>query len=313
MDCRTAHSHLSAYLDRALPVPMRERLDTHLGVCLPCRRELAQLQTVISWVRDLPAVEPSPVFLQKLCERVEDIPRRFALRFFRRLSGALPLQVAAAVVLAVSTVVLLRMVPQIGQQQTQSNEPSPRVAPQISRGRNVAPAAEGPPFDHMPQELGPALIPLVQVPAARPALTWREEPRQSTRGRPGLSFLSIPRGEAEISELTLRATDPLQAAQHMAEALRRVGGAPLEPQRIAPPMGSAVQGPLKVTISLPAEHYQPLLEAIRQLPGTIVAEERILRVGRELWQGMGSSPWRAEYPQETAVPQFTLVITILPR
>jgi predicted anti-sigma-YlaC factor YlaD len=68
MDCRTVHDHLSAYLDRVLPLQIWERLDTHVRRCARCRREFTQLQTVTAWVRNLPRIEPSPTFRQQVCQ-----------------------------------------------------------------------------------------------------------------------------------------------------------------------------------------------------------------------------------------------------
>jgi len=74
-----------------------------------------------------------------------------------------------------------------------------------------------------------------------------------------------------------------------------------------------MRGRVKVAISLPADRHQPVLEALRHFPGASVAEERTVRIGRGRGQGLSTSAWLAESRQEIPTPQYTLVITILPR
>lgn len=319
MDCRTAHDHLSAYLDHAVPAATREVLDDHLGACPRCRRELTQLQTVMAWVRDLPTIEPSPSFLQEVRERVEHISRRSPVPFFRRLAGVLPLQVAAVVLLAVSTVLLFQMTPQVWQRRTRQIEPAARIEPQTTRERTLAPAFEAPLFEQMPEELAPPLAPLVHAPAARPVFTLREEPLRTAQEQPGMSMLVRLQPERRASELTafpsviLWAADPIQAAQQVSELAPRVGGALLEPRGIATRAGRISRGPVHVALSIAPDRYQALLDGIRQLPDTTVVEERVAFIGREVWQGPSTSTFLPEHPLEAPIPRFTLVITILPR
>jgi hypothetical protein len=79
------------------------------------------------------------------------------------------------------------------------------------------------------------------------------------------------------------------------------------------PAGYASRGPVKVTLTLGAERYQALLEAIRQLPGTQLTEERMTFISRELRPAPGGSLRHIDYAQTSMTPQMTLVITILPR
>jgi len=123
MDCQTVHDHLSIYLDHGVPLRTRLVLDQHLESCPQCCHELARLHTITAWVRDFPLIEPSPMFLQHVREQVERLPHRSKLSFFRRLAGALPLQVAAALLVVVSAALVWQMTPHVQQGQVQEANP----------------------------------------------------------------------------------------------------------------------------------------------------------------------------------------------
>lgn len=96
MDCQTVETRLSAYIDRALARPTRQQLDTHLETCPECRDELTQLETAMAWVRGLPAIEPSPAFLQRVYERIERLRTSIPLRLLHPLAGTVPSSLSAA-------------------------------------------------------------------------------------------------------------------------------------------------------------------------------------------------------------------------
>jgi Putative zinc-finger len=312
MDCRTVHDHLSTYLDHDLPLQMRALCDQHLAACPQCRHELAQLHTVTAWVRGLPRIEPSPVFLQQVCERVERLPHRSQLSWFRRLAGTLPLQAAAALVVVVSAALVWQIMPSL--RQPQEVKPPAHTAPWMSHERGLTPILDAPSFEATPEEPFPA-PPLVQAPLRRPGLMAREGfVRFSGDG----STMPMPAEErmgevAVFPSLTLRADDPMQAAQQIWELVPRTGGALLQSQGMVTPVGRASRGAVKVSLSIAADRYQSLIDAIRQVPGTIVTEERMAMIGRELSPGSTASLWRVEHAQMTKAAPMALVITILPR
>jgi predicted anti-sigma-YlaC factor YlaD len=319
MDCQTAHDHLSAYLDHTLTMPTRELLDTHLGECPQCRRELRQLQTVIAWVRDLPTIQPSPTFLPQVHERVEQLSRRSLSFFFRRLAGALPLPIAAALMLVVSTALFWQLAPQVWQQHTQPQEPAAPIRPPISLDRLSEPAGEVPSLEPMVEDLGPVPLPLVYAPAARPVATWGERSRSSMAELPdrsmgtGLQSAGPGREITLFPRVILRAADPGQVAQQMGAVVGRLGGTLLESRRMATPAGRTEREPWRVVLSLRADSYQSLLDAIRRFPGIAVVEERGTLVGHKRQEGSPASSWQAETPQEARSSRLTLVIMILPR
>jgi Putative zinc-finger len=319
MDCQTVHDHLSIYLDHAVPLQMRLVLDQHLESCPQCCHELARLHTITTWVRDFPPIEPSPMFLQHVREQVERLPDRFKLSFFRRLVGALPLQVAAALVVIVSAALVWQMTPTVQQGQVQEANPPAHIEPWLSRERSGAPMLDAPSFEPAIEEFLPTPAPLVQAPSRWAGFMVQEEVVRVGRDFPAMPRLtSMPAG-GRISEgtffpsLTLRAADPVQAAQQIWELVPWTGGELLQSQGMITPADRTSRGVVTLTLSVTADHYQTFLEAIRQLSGTTVTEERMAIIGRELPQASSGSLWRVKHSQVAKTPEMTLVITILRR
>jgi hypothetical protein len=317
MECQTVHEHLSAYLDRDLPLSMRESFDRHLAHCPQCRLTLAQLQTMTAWVRDFPPLEPSPLFLQQVTARADHLAKRSVPLLFRRFMGAFPAQMAAALVLVVSAALLWQIAPDVWQER--QDHPPVQSEPWLSGESTMAPAVEVPAAEPLFEEAPPTPAPLVQVPLQRPVFTAREEPLRMVRdvsARPMLAGLPSEGGAGEFAflpSIMLRAVDPVQTTQQVWEIVPRLGGALLQAQGMATPVGRTARGPVNVTFSLPATRYQALLDAIRQLPNTSVVEERLAFIGREWSPGSAGALRRLDYSQAATTPQMTLVITILPR
>jgi hypothetical protein len=110
--------------------------------------------------------------------------------------------------------------------------------------------------------------------------------------------------------LMLQAADPVQAAQHIWELVPRTGGELLQSQGMVTPAGRDSQGSVVLTLSIRADRYQTLLEAIRRLSGISVTEERMAIIGRELPLPSSGSLRRVEHLQVANTPQMTLVVTI---
>jgi hypothetical protein len=111
----------------------------------------------------------------------------------------------------------------------------------------------------------------------------------------------------------LRAADPVQAVQQIWELVPSTGGELLQSQGMVTPADRTLQGVVRLTLSIAADHYPALLDAIRQLPNTMIAEERMAIIGRELPLGSPGSLQRIEHSHAAKTPQMTLVITILRR
>jgi hypothetical protein len=118
---------------------------------------------------------------------------------------------------------------------------------------------------------------------------------------------------ALFPSLALRAADPIQAAQQIWELVPRTGGELLQSQGMLTPADRALRGTVTLTLSIAADHYQTLLDTIRQLPDTTFMEERMTVIGGEGLLGSSGSLRFLEHAPATTTPQLTLVITILRR
>jgi Putative zinc-finger len=319
MDCRTVHDHLSSYLDHDVPLHTRLVLDQHLESCPACCHELAHIHTITAWVRDFPLIEPSPMFGQQVREQIGRLAQRSKPPLFRRLAGAVPLQVAAAVAMVVTAALVLQMTPHARQGQVQHVDPPAHTEPWLSRERGLAPTYDAPVFEPVLEEPLPTRAPLVQVPSRWAGLVAQEEFL-----RVGREFPAMPRpsgmpaggrvGEvAFFPSLTLQAADPVQAAQQIWELVPRAGGQLLQAQGMVTPADRASRGVVGFTLSITAERYETFLEAIHQLAGTTVTEERMAVIDRALPPSSLGSLWRVDHSQAVKSPPMTLYITILRR
>jgi hypothetical protein len=319
MDCQTVQQHLSAYLDHDVPLSTRQLLEEHFTRCSQCRGELTQFQTMGAWVRSFPTLEPPSTFLQQVWARVERLPERSPTPLFRRLVGAIPLQAAAALMVAVSAALLWQVTPVLWPRQETSRSMPTRSEPWISQDNSPTPLMTPPPFDPPLEESFPMPAPLVEGPTRRPLFTAYEESGRMAREADTMPTMAWLPTEARVGEVSLsphvvlRAADPVQAAQQIWEIVPRMEGALLHSQGMITPAGHTSRGPVRITLSVGAERYQGLLEAIRQLPGAQVTEERMLFIGRELRPAASGALWRLNYPQPSMTPQTTVVLTILPR
>jgi hypothetical protein len=319
MDCRTVLDHLSTYLDHDVPPQKRLMLDQHFEACPTCRHELRQLHMSIAWVREFPLIEPSPMFLQHVRQRVEQLPQRSRLPFFRRLAAAIPLQAAAALAVVVSAALVWQMMPHVWRGSTAEVAPPPRIEPWSSREPRVTPILDVPPFEAPLEESFPMPAPLVKAPSRRPAFVAREEFVRYGRELPAIPLLTGMPAAGRVGmvalfpSLTLRAADPVQAAQQIWELMPSTGGELLQSQGMITPADRALREAVRLTLSIAADHYQTLLDTIRQLPETTLTEERMAVIGRELSLESSGSLWRIDHVPATDTPQLTLVITILRR
>ena len=320
MDRRTVHDHLSTYLDQDVPLQTRRMLDQHLESCPNCCHELSRLHTMTTWVRDFPRIEPSPMFLQHIRKHVEHLPHRSTLSFFRRLAGALPLQMAAALAVVVSSALIWQMAPQVRQGQVQeADSPPAHIEPWMSRERRVTPMLDLPSFEPAFEESWSTPPSLVQAPPRWSGFIAREEFQRVGHEVAAMPVLSgIPAG-GRISEvaffpsLTLRAADPVQAAQQIWELVPKTGGELLQSQGMVTPADHTSRGVVGLTLAITADRYQTFLEAIRQISGTTVTEERMAIIGRELPLALSGSLRRIDHSHVAKAPPMTLVITILRR
>jgi anti-sigma factor RsiW len=66
MNCRGAFRRLSAYIDNALSPGIRRAVDEHLKGCPSCRKKLAEFQAISNTAGDLPPLEVSEGFADRV-------------------------------------------------------------------------------------------------------------------------------------------------------------------------------------------------------------------------------------------------------
>jgi len=76
MNCGHIVKKLVAYLDGNLTIAERRQMEAHLAICTACRERAAEFRSVWDVLDELPALEPSTVFDNRVRERVRQEPVR---------------------------------------------------------------------------------------------------------------------------------------------------------------------------------------------------------------------------------------------
>ncbi len=152
MTCADARALFSALVDDEATAAERAAADTHLAGCTECRHELDRFARTVSMVRALPAERAPAGFVDRVVDAAHPVPwpRRLARRLFVPLRVHLPMQVAALLVIATTTVWVFQRTPELQQAAHQEapalRAPAPVPAPpppsagsSSSRARAAAP------------------------------------------------------------------------------------------------------------------------------------------------------------------------------
>jgi hypothetical protein len=75
MDCREFREKHVGFVDDILPAIEMEEMNRHLQTCLRCSRHDTAVRRGLLIVRNLPRIEPSPDFMARLNERLEELQR----------------------------------------------------------------------------------------------------------------------------------------------------------------------------------------------------------------------------------------------
>jgi len=76
MNCGHMKKKLVAYLDGNLAIAERRQMETHLAICAACRERAAEFRSVWDVLDELPVLEPSTAFDNRVRERVRQEPIR---------------------------------------------------------------------------------------------------------------------------------------------------------------------------------------------------------------------------------------------
>jgi hypothetical protein len=120
MDCREFRNKHVAFVDDLLPAFEMERMHRHLEACARCSRQDTAVRRSLLLVRNLPPIEPSPDFMQRLNARLDalgpeartDVVSR---PYFSSVGAftALAAGIAAVAYLAIETSNYFAMAPQL--------------------------------------------------------------------------------------------------------------------------------------------------------------------------------------------------------
>lgn len=199
MACQSGQK-LSAYLDGALPLRQRERVERHLQSCLNCRRELAQLQRLQALLRETPANYTPPDLVALTMDQAR-----------RRLNLPVRQRVPAPVWAAACAVVMV-LAFSISIQSRHPEQSAPLKVAEVAR--TIAPAstlpvmAALPVFEHTSQPARPVMIRTAPVIMA-PVRQTHAQPR------PVAAVAARPRVKTVVSDRV--AARALAEARHHAE------------------------------------------------------------------------------------------------
>ena len=94
--CDDFAADLVAYLDGELGDAERARIETHLGTCLACRREVEQFRRLRALIDGVRPLELSSDFADRMWQRLDPLPARAPRRRTRAVLWAAPTLAAAA-------------------------------------------------------------------------------------------------------------------------------------------------------------------------------------------------------------------------
>jgi RNA polymerase sigma-70 factor (ECF subfamily) len=115
MTCPEVRDRLSAWLDEDLPPAERREVEAHLSGCAPCRQEGERLRRTVALLAGLGRPRAPAGFVDRVLERVEPAPwyRRLARGLFVPVPVKVPLQAAAAVLVAIMAVLVYERTPEL--------------------------------------------------------------------------------------------------------------------------------------------------------------------------------------------------------
>jgi Putative zinc-finger len=110
MNCQDVQRQFSDYLDFSLSAARLALIEEHLAGCPPCREDMELLGESIREVKALPMLETPLGFVQRVMSHVREqqVQPSFWRRFVLPLSGKLPAQATAVVVVGFLSIYLLQ-------------------------------------------------------------------------------------------------------------------------------------------------------------------------------------------------------------
>ncbi|HEX2226134.1 MAG TPA: DUF2275 domain-containing protein [Candidatus Binatia bacterium] len=204
MNCQDVQGQLSDYLDFSLSAAQLALIKKHLAACPPCREEAEVLSECIREVGTLPVLDVPLGFTQRVMSHVREEATQpsFWQRFFLPLTGKLPAQATAVVIIGILGIYLL----QTEQPQQQLTMAPEAITPAATNEQDSTPlpakepssptASAGPKPQSSPTQGNGQIAPAVQQPSI-----LREQSHVEPTTAPLPSAESVP--EPVVPETTV--------------------------------------------------------------------------------------------------------------
>jgi hypothetical protein len=131
MQCNNIQEKLSAYIDRDISSEEKMLIDEHLKSCKQCKETFAEMKKTSEYVRDLGDIEPPAWLTQKIMTKIRSEAGReknIWQKLFYPLHIKLPVEAAVAVLLAVTTIYIVKtMQPEMKLAKAPVEEMTPRI------------------------------------------------------------------------------------------------------------------------------------------------------------------------------------------
>ncbi|MBI5026026.1 MAG: DUF2275 domain-containing protein [Nitrospirae bacterium] len=131
MECINFQERLQAYLDGIISAEEKFLIDEHLKLCPKCNESLSDLRKTIEYVHNLEDIEPPSWLAQRVMARVRaeaEQKRGILQRLFYPLHIKLPIEIAATVAIAITTIYIFKAIqPEIRLAKAPQEETAPKI------------------------------------------------------------------------------------------------------------------------------------------------------------------------------------------
>jgi Putative zinc-finger/Predicted integral membrane protein (DUF2275) len=111
MDCGRVREKLGEYMDGAAGATQKRMIEEHLSLCRECSSALADLRKTVDRLGTLEDIEPPPWLPQRVMAQIRAEKKTSLLRrLFNSLVVKVPIRAAATVLIAVTTIYLVRTI-----------------------------------------------------------------------------------------------------------------------------------------------------------------------------------------------------------
>lgn len=240
MECSNIQERLSAYIEEILSLEERILIDEHLNSCHKCSQALSDLRKTMEYIKNLEGVEPPPWLTQKVMARIrsEAVSEKGIIqRLFYPLHIKLPIEIAATVAIAITTIYIFRTIqPEVkfakAPSETVAEKESP--SPVIARGPEQR---EGTPNQSQPKPAKkPELFETKKAPEApvqvmeqdkTASLTGsvaKEEAKRESMPASAKSKTALPGEKEERISFTITVKDIETAYKEIEKTVTQLGG-----------------------------------------------------------------------------------------